>query len=183
MAEDTVVVLYGDHGSGIADVSQMFYENPELFKNSVNPNITLEENEISRKLLERKMLAQVPMIIYDPSGASHEILPPQTISLVRSHSSISRTLANLFGLDPTYYFGINALSDTLTFAYNPRNFDIFADGLIISGQSIDFVIEKEYQEFYDLEKLEKVVEAFRKQKDFNDKLLKSEIFPKITNKS
>jgi phosphoglycerol transferase MdoB-like AlkP superfamily enzyme len=183
MAEDTVVVLYGDHGSGIVDVSQMFYENPELFKNSVNPNITLEENEISRKLLERKMLAQVPMIIYDPSGASHEILPPQTISLVRSHSSISRTLANLFGLDPTYYFGINALSDTLTFAYNPRNFDIFADGLIISGQSIDFVIEKEYQEFYDLEKLEKVVEAFRKQKDFNDKLLKSEIFPKITNKS
>ena len=182
LAEDTIVVLYGDHGSGV-DVFQMFYENPELFTNTINQNISFEEDEISRKLLERRMLAQVPMIIYDPSGASHEILPPQTISLVRAHNSISRTLATLFGLNPTYYFGINALSDTRTIAYNPRNFDIFADGLVISGQSIDFVIEKEYKEIYDLEMLEKVVEAFRRQKDFNDKLLKSEIFPKMTNKS
>lgn len=182
LAEDTIVVLYGDHGSGV-DVFQMFYENPELFTNTINQNISFEEDEISRKLLERRMLAQVPMIIYDPSGASHEILPPQTISLVRAHNSISRTLATLFGLNPTYYFGINALSDTRTIAYNPRNFDIFADGLVISGQSIDFVIEKEYEEIYDLEMLEKVVEAFRRQKDFNDKLLKSEIFPKMTNKS
>lgn len=175
LSEDTIVVLYGDHGSGI-NAHQMFYDYPHLFENSINNNIEFLEDDITRKLVERRMLSEVPFIIYDPSGESHDILPPQTISLVRAHDSVSRTLATLFGLEPEYYFGINMLSDSLSFAYNPRNFDIFADGLTMSGQSLDYHVEPGH--VYDLELLERVVEAFRHKKDFNDKLLKSEIFPK-----
>lgn len=177
MADNTIVVLYGDHGSG-TDAFQMFYDYPNLFQNSINENIKFIDNETSRKLLERRMLSEVPFIIYDPSEESRDILPPQTISLVRAHDSVCRTLATLFDLNPTYYFGINALSDTESFTYNPRNFDIFVDGLTISGQSMDYYIEDGYEDIYNLPMLEKIVEAFRDQKDFNDKLLKSEIFPK-----
>lgn len=177
LSEDTIVVLYGDHGCGI-DAFQMFYDYPLLFNNPINGTISYLDNEISRKLLERRMLSEVPLIIYDPSGESHEVLPPQTIELVRAHDSVCRTLATLFDLDQEYYFGINALSDSRTFAYNPRNFDIFADGLTISGQSLNYYIDPGFEAAYDLEMLENVVEAFRDKKDFNDKLLKSEVFPK-----
>ncbi len=176
LAEDTIVVLYGDHGSGV-DAFQMFYENSELFENSINPVLTYDENEVVRKLHERRMLSQVPMMIYD--AASETSIEPQTISLVRAHNSLARTIATLFGCEQTYYFGVNALSDTRTFAYNPRNFDIFVDGFTISGQSIDYVIEKGYEDIYNFDKMGDIVEAFRRKKDFNDKLLKSEIFPKL----
>lgn len=172
LADDTIIVFYGDHSSGI-DVFEMFYENPSIFKNDINEMLSYTSDEIERKLLERRMLSNIPFIIYDPSGESIEA---QTISLVRAHNSTARTLAELFGLEATYYFGVNALSSARTITYNPRNFDIFADGLIISGQSEDYVVLEGFEDFYDLRKLKFVLEEFRREKDFNDKLLKSKIF-------
>ncbi|MDD4000589.1 MAG: hypothetical protein PHX62_06830 [Bacilli bacterium] len=155
----------------------MFYDYPNLFENEINPILSYYEDMTTRKSLERRMLSRVPFIIYDPSG--EDLITPQTISLVRAHNSIARTVANLFGLNQTYYFGVNALSDTKTLVYNPRNFDIFVDGLTISGQSIEYVIDDGYENIYDYEKMGVIVDAFRSEKDFNDKLLKTEIFPKL----
>ena len=91
-------------------------------------------------------------------------------NLVRAHDL--RELATLLA-GPNIILESRA-SDS-EFAYNPRNFDILGRATM-SGQSLDYHVEPGH--VYDLELLERVVEAFRHKKDFNDKLLKSEIFPK-----
>lgn len=178
LADDTIVILYGDHGCGI-DAFEMFYENPDLFTNEINEMISYSADITQRKFLERRMLSNVPFIIYDPTSDETSPLQPQKISLVRAFNSTSRTIAELFGLNPTYYFGINALSSSQTLVYNPRNLDIFADGLTLSGQSLDYVVDAEKADFYTPTKIAAILEEFRKQKDFNDKLLISKIFPPL----
>jgi len=177
LAEDTIVVLYGDHGSSI-EAHQMFYENDEILTNDINEKFRYVEDEDQRKLLERRFMANVPCIIYDPSYTEDSVdsLEPQTIPLVRGISSTTRTLANLFGLEQTYYFGVDAMSDARTFTYNPRNNDIYADGIIISGQSLNYVIDEGYEDFYTQKKIDSIVESFLNYKDFNDKILKYKIF-------
>jgi len=181
LADDTIVVLYGDHGCGI-DAFEMFYENPDLFANDINEMISYSANVTQRKLSERRMLSNVPFIIYDPTSSESSPLQPQRISLVRGFNSTSRTIAELFGLNPTYYFGVNALSSSQTIVYNPRNLDIFADGMTISGQSLDYIRDESLVDFYTPAKIDAVLEEFRKLKDFNDKLLISKIFPPLQEK-
>ena len=177
LADNTIVMLYGDHGCGIR-AYEMFYENPHLFSNEINPIIEANDSKL-QILLERKMLSNVPLIIYDPAYNEESILKAQTIPLVRGFESASRTISNLFGLNPVYYFGVDALSDAVTFTYNPRTLDIFADGIVISATSKEYVItDPTYQDFYTTEKIDSIIQAFLEYKDFNDKILKYEIFPK-----
>lgn len=180
LTDDTIVILYGDHGCGI-DIFEMFSENPELFHNEINDVAIDTDSQLERRLLQRRFLQNIPFIIYDPSGEiikEDGILPPQIISKVRGTNCTARTIANLFGLDAKYHFGVDALSDAVTFAYSPRNHDIYVDGMIISGQSEDFCIfDDAYADIYDEAKRKEIIEIFHDYKDFNDKLLKYKIFP------
>ncbi len=179
LAEDTIVVLYGDHGCGI-DIYEMFYENPQLFQNEMN-DLIVETNLPNQILREREFLANIPFIIYNPNYEQEStVLPSGVVSLVRGTTSTVRTLASLFGLPQEYYFGVDALSSQKTLTYNPRNHDIFADGIVISGTSEDYVLLDPSLEFYyTQEKRSAILSAFRRYKDFNDKLLKYEIFPPL----
>ena len=122
LLEDTVVIMYGDHGCGI-DIYNMFYENKDILSNDIND--MLEEGNEYQELIERRMLLEVPFIIYDGSETTEFSLAPY--HLVRSHNSISRTISNLFNLDNKYSFGVDILSDEVTYGYNPRNMDIILD--------------------------------------------------------
>jgi hypothetical protein len=152
-----------------------------MFQNDINEKIT-DNGLVTQILKEREFLANVPFIIYNPSyNEETDILKAQTIDLVRGSTSTTRTVASLFGLSQEYYFGVDALSTQKTFTYNPRNLDIFADGIIISGTSEGYVIlDPFYESFYTKQKRDAILEAFRQQKDFNDKLLKYKIFPPLT---
>ncbi len=88
------------------------------------------------------MLLEVPFIIYDGSETTEFSLEPY--HLVRSHNSISRTISNLFNLDNKYSFGVDILSDEVTYGYNPRNMDIILDGVTISGVSKEVCYDKNY---------------------------------------
>ncbi len=171
LADDTVMVIYGDHGCGI-DIYEMFYQTPELFTNEMNPIIEYVEEESSRNLLEQQFLLNVPFFIYDVSESG--ILPPQTISLVRGHESIKRTIANLFGLDAEYYFGIDILSDDKTSCYNPRNLTILADGIIVSGSSKKKVFTDQY--VYTDAEIDRIILGTLEYKNMNDKIFKYKIF-------
>ena len=179
LADDTIVILYGDHSCGI-DIFEMFIESPELFANEINDVSFSVEDQLSKRLLQRHFLQNVPFIIYDPSGEIIKEggdLEPQVVSLVRGTNCTARTVANLFGLDSKYYFGVDALTDAPTFTYNPRNHDIYVDGMIISGQSEDyFIFDEEYVSIYDEDKRKEILEIFHDYKDFNDKLLKYKVF-------
>ena len=171
LADDTVVIIYGDHGCGI-DIYEMFYQTPELFINEINPIIEYVEDKNSRDLLEQRFLLNVPFFIYDVSESGK--LPPKIISLVRGHESIKRTIANLFGLEAEYYFGVDVLSDAKTSCYNPRNLTILADGIVVSGSSEKRVFT-DYYTYKDTE-IDRIISGTLEYKNINDKILKYKIF-------
>ena len=171
LADDTIVIMYGDHGCGI-DIYEMFYQTPELFINEINPIIEYVEDKNSRDLLEQRFLLNVPFFIYDVSESGK--LPPKIISLVRGHESIKRTIANLFGLEAEYYFGVDVLSDAKTSCYNPRNLTILADGIVVSGSSEKKVFT-DYYMYKDTE-IDKIISGTLEYKNINDKILKYKIF-------
>lgn len=171
--ENTVVVLYGDHGSDI-DAFELYYKNKSILKNDINEMIDYVYDDQSRALQNRLFNANIPFIIYDPS--SNPKLEANTITYVRGTNTIARTIANLFALEPEYYFGIDALSNNKTYAYNPRNLDIYADGVIVSGQSFEYYIVDDSYNYTDSD-IRDIVTRFRAYKDFNDKLIKYKVFP------
>lgn len=172
LLEDTVVIMYGDHGCGI-DIYNMFYENKDILSNDIND--MLEEGNEYQELIERRMLLEVPFIIYDGSETTEFSLEPY--HLVRSHNSISRTISNLFNLDNKYSFGVDILSDEVTYGYNPRNMDIILDGVTISGVSKEVCYDKNYSG-YPIIKPQDAIDTVLKYKDFNDKVLKYGLFKK-----
>ncbi|MFA7010559.1 MAG: sulfatase-like hydrolase/transferase [Bacilli bacterium] len=171
IADDTVIILYGDHGCGI-DIYEMFYQNPELFLNEINPIIKYVADEDCRNLLEQQFLLNVPFFIYDVSESGS--LPGQIISLVRGHESMKRTIANLFGLTPQYYLGVDILSNNKTTCYNPRNLTMIADGMVVSGSSQKVVCTDEVH--YSNEEILKIISGTLEYKALNDKIFKYKIF-------
>ncbi|HKM29855.1 MAG TPA: sulfatase-like hydrolase/transferase [Bacilli bacterium] len=171
IADDTVVVMFGDHGCGI-NIFEMFYETPELFINEINPIIVYDDDKTCRNLREQQFLLTVPFFIYDASEA--ENVPSQTISLVRGHESIKRTIANLFGLDAEYFFGVDILSDSKAACYNPRNLTVITDGMVISGSSQKRFYYNEYS--YSNNEAFQIVAGALKYKEVNDKILQYNLF-------
>jgi len=178
LAENTVVILYGDHGCDI-DAYELFYQKKINLRNNINDMISYVSNLENRVMQNRLFNANIPLIIYDP--ATNPRINFEKISLVRGQNTLARTIASLFDLNPEYYFGVNALSDAKTYAYNPRNLDIYADGIIISAQSETYYIyDEKYQHYYTNEVVKDIIEKFKKDKDFNDKLIKYNVFPPLT---
>lgn len=168
LKDNTIIAIYGDHGANISH--QSFITNRGILTNDINP---FEEalfnfpNKVSTYAY-RKLSQEVPFIIYETSDT--KIITPQVITLVRGQIDVYRTLANLFGLDSQYYFGVDALSDEPTFIYNPRNLDVFTDRFVLFlppletyDPNLSYVAVSEINKYSDIVK---------KYKDLNDKILK-----------
>lgn len=155
--EDTVVILYGDHGID-ASIYEMFYEYPLKFKNDINPIIT--NNNENQKLLELQFMSNVPLIIALPQ-LEHKI-----INKTRNHSSISSTVANLFGLNMQIHFSSDCLSDDDVLAFNPKSGLIFMDDIIIDSKSKQYINNSNKNIDVD-----KIIDDYYNIRDFNNKVL------------
>lgn len=173
LADDTIVMLYGDHSASMS--YDDFFTNRNTFTNELNPitflNPGLEEYE--KKLLYRLTNQQVPFIIYDRSGADETHI----ITKVRSEVDICRTIHDCFNLERVYRFGVSILSGVEGFCYNPRNGDIFTEDFVLSSVSREVY-------FFDENKksnkaLNTALNRYFSYKDFNDKLLKYNIFKEV----
>lgn len=177
LANDTIIILYGDHGSEI-NIFELFYQREDILKNDINSLLKYVSDQENRLMQNRMFNANIPLIIYDP--ADIPLITPKIFSLVRGTSTVARTIANLFALSPDYYFDVDALSDAPTYSYNPKNMDIYLDGIIISGQSLKYYVYDEiYLDYYSKERISSIVKQFQNYKDFNDKLIKYKLFPPL----
>lgn len=155
--EDTVVILYGDHGID-ASIYEMFYDYPTKFKNDINSIIT--NNNENQKLLELQFMSNVPLIIASPQ-LEHEI-----INKTRNHSSISSTVANLFGLNMQIYFSSDCLSNDDVLAFNPKSGLIFMDNIIIDSKSKKYINNSNKNIDVD-----EIIDDYYSIRDFNNKVL------------
>ncbi len=113
--EDTVFILYGDHGNALY---RSAYES--LYDRD------LEDLEY------RKLLLNIPVIVYDPTGSIQASMESSTraqiLSQTKSNTDLYRTIINLFGLDTNAdYYGVNIFSGEPSFSYDPKNLDIITD--------------------------------------------------------
>lgn len=168
LEDETIIAIYGDHGGGVSHDSLII--NRSHLQNNINP---FEEalfsypNKVSTYAY-RKLSQEVPFIIYEPS--EDKIIDPQVISLVRGETDIYRTMANLFGLDNEYYFGVDSLSNEPSFIYNPRNLDSFTDEFVLFLPPLE-TYHPDYA-FFPVEDINKYADIVKKGKDLNDKILK-----------
>ncbi len=167
MYEDTVVILYGDHGVDSV-IYEMFYDYPEKFRNSINSIIT-DGNE-NQKLLEYELLKNVPFIICSPD------VEQKRVSLTRSNTTIQSTISNLFGLDMEYEFNIDALSDEQSLAYCPKTELIFYGDVILSSTSENYISLSGKV----LSDKNKLISEYRKIRDYNEKIIKYDLLSKIS---
>ncbi|MDE7213496.1 MAG: sulfatase-like hydrolase/transferase, partial [Anaeroplasmataceae bacterium] len=126
--ENTVFLLYGDHGNN-------------LYKGAY-------ESLYGRDLTDleyRKILLNIPIIFYDPSGSIYKSLNPSEIDSIltqtKSNTDMYRTLINLFGLETNSdYFGVNMFSGEPTFSYCPKNLDIITDEFMFCKKNEQYMV-------------------------------------------
>lgn len=155
--EDTVIILYGDHGID-SGIYEMFYESGNMFRNNINPIIT--NNNSNQKLLELQMLSNVPLIISSP------LLEHKVISKTRNHVALSTTIANLFGLDKKVRLYSDCLSNDDYIAYNPKSGIIFMDNIIIDSKSKKYVNKSNHSIDVD-----EIIDNYYDIRDLNNKIL------------
>lgn len=171
LLENTVVIMYGDHGGGI-DCDEIV-ERTDILSNDINNQVIFGDMDT----VNRRMLLEVPFIIYD--GSETVEFSEEPISLVRSHQSAARTIANLFNLDNKYSFGVDMLSGDKTYCYNPRNIDVIVDGAIISGISKEVAYDSTFiGNEYSKKEIDEIIHRALRYKNFNDKVLKYRVFEK-----
>lgn len=131
--ENTVFILYGDHGNA---VTKGAYE-------------ALYDQEFEN-LDYRKLLLNIPVIFYDPSGAIKNSVNPNTIdhilSQTKSNTDIYRTLINLLGVPcQSNYYGVNMFSGEPSYAYDPKNLDIITDDFMYNLKNGEYITYNENQ--------------------------------------
>lgn len=113
--KDTVFILYGDHGNQLSK---------EQFEELYDKELTDFEY--------RKLLVNIPIIFYDPSGCIRRSLYGEDVNKILSQTKANldmyRTLSNMLGIESNdYHFGINIFSGEPTFVCEPKNLDIITD--------------------------------------------------------
>ena len=110
--ENTVFLLYGDHGNAL---TKSMYE--KLYKSELTD------------LEYRRLLLNIPVIFYDPTGTiKKSITNTNTFSMVKSNTDMHRTILNLVGAKTnSSYYGVNMFSGEPSYTYDPKNSDIITD--------------------------------------------------------
>lgn len=124
--KNTVFVLYGDHGNALSKGSYEALYNRKL-----------------SDLEYRKLLLNIPVIFYDPTGNIAKTIDYKTInttlSQTKSNTDIYRTILNLFGVETNIpYYGINMFSGEPGYSYDPKNFDIITDDFIYNNKNGEY---------------------------------------------
>ena len=122
--ENTVFLLYGDHGNALTKSS---YE--KLYKKELTD------------LEYRKLLLNIPVIFYDPTGTIKETIKnTNTLSMIKSNTDMHRTLLNLLGSNTSEaYFGVNMFSGEPSYTYDPKNSDIITDTFMYNHKRNDYM--------------------------------------------
>ncbi len=155
--KDTVFIIYGDHGNAI---SKGAYES--LY------NRELTEFEY------RKLLLNIPIIFYDPSGKIYNSLDSNQIESIltqtKSNTDMYRTLINLLGIETTEsYYGVNMFSGEPSYSYDPKNWDIITDDFIYNEKNkvYDLFTDNSLNE----EVIQHIIDYRKKQDDYLNTLI------------
>lgn len=151
LLDNTVIVIHGDHTSS-------------LFKKDI-------EGILDKKLTDieyRQIMQKVPCLIY-----AKGLIYPGIDSSVHSTVDLYPTMANLFGLDYQYRFGVDMLSDEPTYVYSPRSLDIFFDDFIYIYPTKKVIKLKNN---INDEKITQLIQHFEYQKRMNDLILNKKYF-------
>jgi phosphoglycerol transferase MdoB-like AlkP superfamily enzyme len=126
--DNTVFLIYGDHGNTLAKKGY--------------------EEVLNRKLTDieyRKLLLEVPFILYDPSGKMAKYLLDNNISVdynrVLSQIDLFQTIKCLYSLNGVEHtLGVNAFSTTKSFAIDPKTLDIITDDFFYSLKNDQYIL-------------------------------------------
>lgn len=113
---DTVFIIYGDHGNTLSKI-----EFEKLY---------------DRKMTEleyRKLMLEIPVIIYDSSGKINNYLNANLFDInylkgrTLSQIDIFSTIKSLYNLNADYTLGVDMFSEESSFAIDPKVLDIITD--------------------------------------------------------
>jgi phosphoglycerol transferase MdoB-like AlkP superfamily enzyme len=148
--DQTTIVFYGDHSSS-------------LFQKDL-------ESILGRKLTDgmelRLIMQNVACFFYNES-----LFTPEVDHTVHGTIDLYQTLANFYGLDYPYTFGVDMLSDEPAFVYCPRNQDIFFDDFILIAPS-----KRAYDKKLSASDITKYYDLWARQKEINDLILRTKYF-------
>lgn len=150
--KDTVFVLYGDHGNQLSK---------DQFEELYNKELTDFEY--------RKLLVNIPIIFYDPTGCIKKSIGNSNLDLVLSQTKANldmyRTLSNMLGIESEdYQFGVNMFSGEPTFVCEPKNLDIITDDFMYCEKTQEHITFTNKP--IDMTKVNKILEYKRKQDSY-----------------
>lgn len=129
---NTVFIIYGDHGNTLSKKS---YE--EFYKREI---IDIDY---------RKMLLEIPVIIYDPSGKINNYIVNKPLDKsyilhrTLSQIDINATICHLFNLNPNHLLGVNMFSDLVSFAIDPKTMDFITDNYFYNYKNKKYKLYKD----------------------------------------
>lgn len=155
--KDTVFILYGDHGNA-------------LYRGAYE---SLFGRELS-DLEYRKLLLNIPIILFDPTGSIYNSLDASKIdsilSQTKSNTDMYRTILNLLGIETSsYYFGVNMFSGEPSYTYDPKNLDIITDDFMYCKKNNQYEVYN--GETIDEALLNHILEYRKKQDDYLNTLV------------
>jgi phosphoglycerol transferase MdoB-like AlkP superfamily enzyme len=138
---NTVFIIYGDHGNALpkSDYEALY----------------------GRKLTDfqyRKLLLEIPFIIYDPSGKINNYVIESDLNIEKisnrtlSQIDIFSTIKSLYNLSCDYTLGVNAFSNQKSFALDPKNLDLITDLFIYNFKNSNYNLYSniEYKKMIDI---------------------------------
>ncbi|MCM1131394.1 MAG: sulfatase-like hydrolase/transferase [Roseburia sp.] len=155
--KDTIFILYGDHGNA-------------LYRGAYESLFDYELDDLEY----RKLLLNIPVIVYDPTGKIYESMDQQEIETIlsqtKSNTDMYRTLINLFGIETDQaYYGVNMFSGEPSFSYDPKNLDIITDDFMYCKKNEQFEIYNGNQIRMDL--VEYILDFKKKQDSYLNTLV------------
>lgn len=147
LLDNTVFIIYGDHGNTLSKKS---YE--EVFNQKIS------------QFDYRKLLLEIPAIIYDPSGKINHYIVNKTLDKsyilhrTLSQLDLNSTINILFNLKTENLLGVNMFSNEVSFAIDPKSLDFITDNFFYSYKTHSYKLYSDIkyeQMIMDIEKMKK----------------------------
>ncbi len=157
--KNTVFLIYGDHGN-------------TLPKEGYEEALGLSLSDLEY----RKLLLEIPVVVYDPSGKINNYLIENGLNIdfdrVLSQIDLFSTIKSLYSLDNyNHLLGVNIFSDEKSFVIEPKSLDIITDDFFYSLKNGDF----EYYSDITYEQMIQEVLIIKEFKISNDNYLTNKI--------